>query len=263
MTELPTLCLIPKDTWIQPDWTSLGFDKGLSRRLHICLTSIFTYEDNKMLPISDWRKTIDECGLMVEQYQSFRELKSLFSDIISEQTGLYVYDGVIHSFYKQRHPDGRDIGKYNYKTCYRYPSAEYAASISTDLKYLWRFDPDIAYNLPFMIGWFGESDPLNTKLKDIYSNWPDSLCRSMLPAGPSPSESSIELVGIGDDNGMIGLFGDLLDDSVISPESLRRILGEDTIFAEIDADRFIEWLDSPHLDVLEPVDRPLPFHILD
>lgn len=260
-----TLCLVPQDTWFQPDWSRIGCEVGSRRKVCACLTSICTYENNIARKIRDWDTAVREYGITVQEMHTYDQLVKLMSGLTSpQQQGLFVYNGVISPVAKNKRPsyEQRFKHKYRYKTCMSYPHPEYAASCASSLAGLWGFDPDISYGEPFTLGWFAIDDTMTSFISRRYDEWPDNSCEPMLPAGPSPSCTSVELAGLGRDMTVIGLFAGEANDRSLQSSRLRELLDEDTIIAYVEVDDFWHWLEYDFsLDDLRPVDRSLPFQI--
>ena len=257
--QLTTLCLIPKDTWIQPNWSGIGCEEGQPRKLYLCLTNICIYEGDVPVRVKDWAAAISEFKVTVQEMHTFPQLIELMHKLVPQQAGVFVYNGITPLSCNNKRPGVEQRIKH-YKTCMQYPGSEYAGSYSSSLSDLWGFDPDAAYGEPFTLGWFNEADPIASKIIQRFDQWPDSQCNPMLPPGPSPSSSSIELTGQGDDTTVIGLFmGDSTQPN-LQPDRLRELLGEDAILAGVDAPDFLQWLENDiSFEDLIPVDRPLPF----
>lgn len=53
-----TLCIIPDEVYVDSDWSELGCEGVVPRRLSACLVNIYRYEDNHgPVGIHDWRAT--------------------------------------------------------------------------------------------------------------------------------------------------------------------------------------------------------------
>src|SRR5690242_20102450 len=92
--ELTTLCLIPKDTWIQPSWSSIGYEDAQPRKLYLCLTNIYMYEGDTPVRIQDWAASIRDYGVMVDVMYTFPQLKELMHKLVPQQAGIFVYNGL-------------------------------------------------------------------------------------------------------------------------------------------------------------------------
>jgi hypothetical protein len=264
---LTTLCIIPHNAKVKSDWSAIGCDSGSFRKIHACFTNIDRYENDKAVRIREWPICINDCSatkdysITVEEMHTFPELVELMDRLAPKETGVFVYNGQVSPVCHSSRPTGsKSVLHYNYKMCMKYPRAEYAGAFASSLTELWGFDPDVVYGEPFCLGWFPNSDPIASRIIQRYNEWPDNKCSPMLPAGPSPSENGIELVGLGRDMAFIGICaGDfILPD--LTPALFRSVFGKDTIVAGVDTPNFLDWMENHFaLSDLIPIDQPLPF----
>lgn len=261
--EFVTLCIIPNNVWVQPDWSRIGCKSTNPRRMYACLTSICMYSNQKPIPVHNWSVAKKEHAITVQEMHTFVQLKELLSRLVYAEPGMYVYNGMVTASHNHRRPvhSPSDVYQhYHFKTCMNYPGPEYAGSYSTTLDELWGYDPEIGHGFPFTLGWLSQDDPIASKILEEYAQWPDSRCLSLLPSGPSPSEKSVELTGLGEDMEITGIFIDSQADKHLSPHVLRQALGEKAILAKVEVDDFWYWLENDFsLDDLVAYDNPLPF----
>lgn len=217
-----------------------------------------------MVPIRDWKTTVEEHAVMIEQYQTFSQLAGLLSGLVAEKPGMFVYSGtLLEGVEKEMRVEVHTDTMRYLKTCPREPySGDYAAACASSLENLVGFDPEVGHGLPFTLGWFPADDPIAPEIVRGYNQWPDATNESFLPAGPSLSTRSVELTGLGEDMAVIGLF---IQDSCkpdLLPYRLREILGKDAVIAGVDVEDFWHWLEWDFsFDALMPIDCPLPFSI--
>ncbi|MEN6371401.1 MAG: hypothetical protein ABFD64_05235 [Armatimonadota bacterium] len=262
--SLTSLCIIPKDTWVEADWSSLGCENIRPRKVQACLLNLFTYNDShEVIPIQDWAAAKKGYAINIDIAATYEQLRSLLYKFAPQESGIYVYSGDPTRADKSWTRNIEHLGS-KIKTCRIDNHPEYAASHAISLDGLIGFDPDVGPGCHFTLGWFPSDDPINEVILRKWDEWPDSKCEAMLPISPSPSDRSIELVEVGWDMQGICIFIGESRNQELSPEDLRRILGEDAVLAGVEhsGNDFWKWFeDRFDIDDLIPIDRDLPFSL--
>jgi hypothetical protein len=260
--SLTPLCIVPKDTWVEGDWSSLGCENIRPRKVQACLLNLYTYNDShEVIPVLDWAAAKRDYAINVDIMYTFKQLTELLSKLVPKGQGIYLYSGNSTNEDKLWTSKIEHFGS-TLKKCRMDSYPEYAASYSSSLPELSGFDPDVAPECRFTLGWFPENDPTSNTILRKWDEWPDSKCETMLPISPSPSDRSIELVEVGRDMQAICIFIGESRNQDLSPADLRRILGEDAVLAGVEhsGQDFWEWFENDFtIDDLILIDRKLPF----